>query len=133
MLFIKHGCHPHRDEENKIYCSTGSLGLGLTISTLLVVVIGLLFANTTAQKNPEGWGAMKYPQLVLGMLALFSYVGVEVSIGSNLGELLKTDCVKAKIVDLYEPYYAICEKSKNIYFLTAAPKQIREPRSLFSF
>ncbi|MFM2369244.1 MAG: hypothetical protein RL619_1544 [Bacteroidota bacterium] len=65
------------------------LGLGLTVSTLLVVVIGLLFANTTAQKNPEGWGAMKYPQLVLGMLALFSYVGVEVTIGSNFGELLK--------------------------------------------
>jgi FHS family L-fucose permease-like MFS transporter len=67
------------------------LGLALTVCTLLVVVIGLLFANTTAQKNPEGWGAMKYPQLVLGMLALFSYVGVEVTIGSNLGELLKTD------------------------------------------
>ena len=66
------------------------LGLSLTISTLVVVVIGLLFANTTAQKNPEGWGAMKYPQLVLGMLALFSYVGVEVTIGSNLGELLNT-------------------------------------------
>ncbi len=66
------------------------LGLGLTISTLLIVVIGLLFANATAQKNPEGWGAMKYPQLVLGMLALFSYVGVEVTIGSNLGELLNT-------------------------------------------
>jgi FHS family L-fucose permease-like MFS transporter len=32
---------------------------------------------------------MKYPQLVLGMLALFVYVGAEVSIGSNLGELLK--------------------------------------------
>jgi len=66
------------------------LGLALTVSTLLVVVIGLLFANVTAQKNPEGWGAMKYPQLVLGMLALFTYVGVEVTIGSNLGELLKT-------------------------------------------
>jgi FHS family L-fucose permease-like MFS transporter len=66
------------------------LGLALTVSTLLVVVIGLLFANTTAQKNPEGWGAMKYPQLVLGMLALFAYVGVEVTIGSNLGELLVT-------------------------------------------
>lgn len=66
------------------------LGLSLTVSTLLVVVIGLLFANTTAQKNPEGWGAMKYPQLVLGMLALFAYVGVEVTIGSNLGELLVT-------------------------------------------
>jgi FHS family L-fucose permease-like MFS transporter len=67
------------------------LGLGLTVATLLVVVIGLLFANTTAQKNPEGWGAMKYPQLVLGMLALFTYVGVEVTIGSNLGSLLETD------------------------------------------
>lgn len=66
------------------------LGLALTVSTLLVVVIGLFFANITAQKNPEGWGAMKYPQLVLGMLALFAYVGVEVTIGSNLGELLVT-------------------------------------------
>jgi transketolase N-terminal domain/subunit len=23
-MFLKHGGHPHRDEENKIYCSTGS-------------------------------------------------------------------------------------------------------------
>ena len=33
---------------------------------------------------------MKYPQLILGMLGIFSYVGVEVTIQSNLGELLKT-------------------------------------------
>jgi len=32
MLFQKHGGHPHLDEENKIYCSTGSLGLGITIA-----------------------------------------------------------------------------------------------------
>lgn len=32
MLFNKHGGHPHRDEERDIYCSTGSLGLGLTIA-----------------------------------------------------------------------------------------------------
>jgi FHS family L-fucose permease-like MFS transporter len=30
----------------------------------------IIIANTRAQKNAEGWGAMKYPQLVLGMLAL---------------------------------------------------------------
>ena len=30
-LFIKHGTHPNRDEEDKIYCSTGSLGSGLPI------------------------------------------------------------------------------------------------------
>jgi FHS family L-fucose permease-like MFS transporter len=56
---------------------------------LAVVVIGLLLANKSATKNAEGWGAMQYPQLVLGMLAIFVYVGVEVAIGSNLGELLK--------------------------------------------
>jgi MFS transporter, FHS family, L-fucose permease len=66
------------------------LGLGLTIATLVVVVLGLLMANSAAQKNPDGWGAMKYPQLVLGMLGIFTYVGVEVTIGSNLGELLHT-------------------------------------------
>lgn len=56
---------------------------------LLIVVGGLMFSYTAAQKKSEGWGAMQYPQLVLGMLAIFTYVGVEVAIGSNLGELLK--------------------------------------------
>lgn len=56
---------------------------------LLVVVGSLLLTNMKASKNAEGWGAMRYPQLVLGMLAIFIYVGVEVAIGSNLGELLK--------------------------------------------
>ena len=62
----------------------------LWLSGALITVVGmLLFANRSAEKNPEGWGAMRYPQLVLGMLAIFIYVGVEVAIGSNLGELLK--------------------------------------------
>jgi FHS family L-fucose permease-like MFS transporter len=56
---------------------------------LAVVVIGLILSNMTARKNPDGWGAMRYPQLVLGMLGIFTYVGVEVAIGSNLGELLR--------------------------------------------
>mgnify|MGYP001438346272 FL=1 len=58
---------------------------------LLVVVGGLLFSYASAKKKAEGWGAMQYPQLVLGMLAIFTYVGVEVAIGSNLGELLKLE------------------------------------------
>lgn len=59
------------------------------LGALAVVVIGLLAANITAKKKSAGWGAMQYPQLVLGMLAIFVYVGVEVAIGSNLSELLK--------------------------------------------
>lgn len=58
------------------------------IGALVVVLGGIFYAYTSAKKNPEGWGAMQYPQLVLGMLAIFVYVGVEVAIGSNLGELL---------------------------------------------
>ncbi len=59
------------------------------LGALAIVVIGLLAANMSAKKKAEGWGAMQYPQLVLGMLAIFVYVGVEVAIGSNLSELLK--------------------------------------------
>jgi FHS family L-fucose permease-like MFS transporter len=55
----------------------------------LIGIISILFISLgSAQKNGQGWGAMKYPQLVLGMVAIFVYVGVEVSIQSNMGALL---------------------------------------------
>ncbi len=62
--------------------------LSWLIGALAVVVISLLTIKSRATKKPEGWGAMQYPQLVLGMLAIFVYVGVEVAIVSNFGELL---------------------------------------------
>lgn len=40
-LLEKYGDHPKRDESNKIYCSTGSLGLGLLVAT------GRAFADKT--------------------------------------------------------------------------------------
>lgn len=61
------------------------------LAGLLVVISGILFTYFKGSKIKHGWGAMQYPQLTLGMLAIFIYVGVEVSIGSNLGELLKED------------------------------------------
>jgi FHS family L-fucose permease-like MFS transporter len=67
-------------EKNRLYWLSAGL---------LVVVAGLLFAFAKGKKQKVGWGAMQYPQLTLGMLAIFAYVGVEVAIGSNLGELLK--------------------------------------------
>lgn len=59
------------------------------LGALAVVVISLLLANWSARRKPEGWGAMQYPQLVLGMLGIFVYVGAEVTIVSNFSELLK--------------------------------------------
>ena len=67
-------------EHNRMFLLTGAL---------VVIVGGLLIAKGRASANPHGWGALQYPQLVLGMLAIFTYVGVEVTIQSNLSELLK--------------------------------------------
>ena len=75
-----------------------SLILQLTIFSLIVVIGGLFLSNILAKKDKESWGAMQYPQLVLGMIAIFVYVGVEVTIQSNLGELLKfVDNVKENL------------------------------------
>ena len=57
---------------------------------LLAVIFPLLLTTFYSKRKPKDWGAMQYPQLIYGMIAIFVYVGVEVSIGSNLGELLKT-------------------------------------------
>ena len=71
--------------------------LYLSILSFLIISIGLIIVNRLTLKNANGWGAMKYPQLILGMFAIFIYVGVEVTIGSNLGELLKSNALKLEI------------------------------------
>ena len=63
----------------------------LSLLTLLFAIIYIITRPYFIKnKTLKDWGAMKYPQLILGMLAIFSYVGVEVTIQSNLGALLKT-------------------------------------------
>jgi FHS family L-fucose permease-like MFS transporter len=74
---------------------------------LVVVVGGLLFAHRKGQSEKQGWGAMAYPQLTLGMLAIFVYVGVEVAIGSNLGELLKQKAFGGYSSSEIAPYIAM--------------------------
>ena len=58
---------------------------------LFIVLGGLYTSYLLSKKNKKGWGAMQYPQLIMGMIAIFFYVGVEVAIPSNLSELLKQD------------------------------------------
>jgi FHS family L-fucose permease-like MFS transporter len=59
-------------------------------ASLAIIVFTLVGTISAAKKSKEGWGAMQYPQLILGMLAIFTYVGTEVTIQSNMGSLLKT-------------------------------------------
>jgi MFS transporter, FHS family, L-fucose permease len=77
------------------------------LGALAVVVLGLLFSYASAQKNNAGWGAMKYPQLVLGMLGIFTYVGVEVTIQSNLGDLLTKDYMGGLASSQIGPYISM--------------------------
>jgi MFS transporter, FHS family, L-fucose permease len=78
------------------------IGAGLDAVKVPYLILGLLFlamaaffrwANLPQFTNEEeleiGTGALKFPQLRLGMAAIFVYVGTEVSIGSNLGEYLR--------------------------------------------
>ena len=65
-LFLKHGGPPHRDEDNGIYCSTGSLGLGITVA------VGRALANKNRKvhvlisdgESAEGsvWEALRFIQ-----------------------------------------------------------------------
>lgn len=73
----------------KLSADTSLRNMWLLVAALIFMIVSFFGANASAQRKPGGWGAMKYPQLVLGMLAIFMYVGVEVTIQSNLGELLK--------------------------------------------
>jgi MFS transporter, FHS family, L-fucose permease len=58
-----------------------------SLAIIILTLVGTIFA---AKKSTHGWGAMQYPQLILGMIAIFTYVGTEVTIQSNMGSLLKT-------------------------------------------
>jgi MFS transporter, FHS family, L-fucose permease len=72
-----------------------SMNVLYIVVTLLFLGAAVLFWFTSMPENKSDdtlsndGGALKYPQLVLGMIAIFTYVGVEVSVQSNLGELLK--------------------------------------------
>jgi FHS family L-fucose permease-like MFS transporter len=73
---------------------TSITGLYIGVATLFVVMAAFFsfssIPNITNEAATEaGIGAFKYPQLVLGMVAIFMYVGVEVSIQSNMGALLQ--------------------------------------------
>jgi FHS family L-fucose permease-like MFS transporter len=70
--------------------ATGVAKAYYVYAALAIILITLIVSLTIAGKNGEGWGAMQYPQLIYGMIAIFTYVGVEVTIQSNMGSLLKT-------------------------------------------
>lgn len=60
---------------------------GLVVVLILAYLVYTLTSKSGAISNAKS--VLSYPQAVLGMTAIFVYVGVEVTIGSNIGEFLK--------------------------------------------
>lgn len=101
--------------------ASGSKALGLVkiktpyvILSIMLIALAILisFVKMPVIKNDDkiekGFGVFKYPQLAWGMLAIFIYVGTEVTIGSNLTALLKLPEIKGidrtlvdKFISLY--------------------------------
>lgn len=104
IIFYRLNSQAGNTNEAKVFDYTG---LYLVIGLLVAVVGTLAISYTMAQKNSDGWGAMKYPQLILGMLAIFVYVGVEVAVGSNMGELLKQPAYGALSEKEFAPYISM--------------------------
>lgn len=61
----------------------------LGIGAVMLIFAFLLVRQYRQISARNGFEAKAYPQVVLGMIAIFVYVGVEVTIQSNLGALLK--------------------------------------------
>ena len=72
---------------------TPYLFLGAAFVIAAVVFKFSSVPDRLTEKNESGGGnvlaTLKYPQVVLGMIAIFLYVGVEVSTASNLPEFMK--------------------------------------------
>jgi FHS family L-fucose permease-like MFS transporter len=62
---------------------------GVFLAAAIFLAVSKLPRVNSDEPFEQGLGALKFPQLRWGMLAIFVYVGVEVTIQSNMGALLK--------------------------------------------
>lgn len=67
---------------------------GLFVLSALVLHFSNLPEIKNEEKTSSGSGVFKYPQLTLGMIAIFVYVGVEVTIVSNIAPFLALKEIK---------------------------------------
>ena len=80
---------------------------------LMFMAVFLKFSKLPTIKNDDKQesklGALKYPQLVLGAVAIFIYVGVEVTIGSNLSALIASikNIPNDKIANYAAPFVSL--------------------------
>lgn len=112
-------------------------------AAFLVVAVILKFTKLPDQKQTEiveeenidsnitqRSSALKYPQLLLGMIGIFVYVGVEVSTASNLPEYMKTLGIKTNEI---APYISLYWASLMIGRWSGAVEAFNPKKGLIKF
>jgi FHS family L-fucose permease-like MFS transporter len=105
-------------DDKKTSLSLEDIKLPFIILGIAFIVVAV-FMNFSKIENPvkleeaeikhahEKFNILDYPQLYLGMLAIFIYVGTEVTIISNLPALLKTAEFGSILEDAISPFIAL--------------------------
>jgi FHS family L-fucose permease-like MFS transporter len=105
-------------DDKKTTLSLEDIKLPFIILGLAFIIVAI-FMNFSKIENPvkleqaeinqarEKFNILDYPQLYLGMLAIFIYVGTEVTIISNLPALLKTSEFGNILEDAISPFIAL--------------------------
>ncbi|MDO4764125.1 MAG: MFS transporter [Flavobacteriaceae bacterium] len=88
------------------------LGLAFVLVAFFLLISKIedpIKEKSTEENTIEGsqFNIFQYPQLVLGMLAIFVYVGVEVSIVSNLPALLHTEAFGNVLEENLAPFISL--------------------------
>ncbi|MFN8322684.1 MAG: MFS transporter [Chitinophagales bacterium] len=107
---------------------------GILIVLFLALAFVLRAIKIEKTKAEETTGefsiaALKYPQLVMGMVAIFVYVGVEVTIQSNMGALLKTPEYGSIPSELIFPFISLYWGSLMMGRWTGASESLSENKN----
>jgi FHS family L-fucose permease-like MFS transporter len=100
-VFMREGAHGADSVKLPYLCFAG---------VFVVLAVFFKFAHLPNFTNPDqigrGAGALKYPHTVLGMLAIFMYVGGEVAVGSAIVNFLGSEKLGGLSHEAASPYLA---------------------------
>jgi MFS transporter, FHS family, L-fucose permease len=103
---------------------------------LLILAVIIAFVPIPAASIDESTersiGALRFPQLILGMLAIFVYVGTEVTIPSNMAALLKLPEIKGIDQSGVDKYISLYWGSLMIGRLTGALRTFRLSNAMYA-
>jgi FHS family L-fucose permease-like MFS transporter len=101
--------------QNTDKVDVSTVRLPYVVMSILLFLIAFIFSRLSlpaiqvdASNSRQGFNVWRYPQLYLGAIAIFCYVGAEIAVGSFLVEYLKRDALlslEMKTAGSYVAFY----------------------------